>query len=134
MTTYPILDATGRRYAFEVESVYLTLSKGVTVLKAVDGVSNLQKRRLFRRPMDVHVRFRYRGVAFVVWEPYADSSRYWIGPEHPERSQMDVADLQAAFDAYDPPLLLKVLGNLLSRRFWMPRQPAGSTAITRSKP
>jgi hypothetical protein len=72
--------------------------------------------------MDVHVRFRYRGATFVVWEPHGDSSRYWIGPEDPERPRMDVGDLQATFDRYDPPLLLKIFGNLLSPKFWVPGQ------------
>ena len=120
MTTYPILDNAGKRFAFEIENVYLTLSKAAALLRSVDGVSDIQQRRLFRRPMDVHVRFRYRGVPFIVWEPYADSSRYWIGPEDAERAHPDVGDLQAAFDRYDPPFVLKALGYVVSLKFLLP--------------
>jgi hypothetical protein len=119
MTTYPILDNAGKRFAFEIENVYLTLSKAAALLRSVDGVSDIEQRRLFRRPMDVHVRFRYRGVPFIVWEPYADSSRYWIGPED-ARAHPDVGDLQAAFDRYNPPFVLKALGYLVSLKFLVP--------------
>lgn len=120
MTTYPIQDAAGRPFAFEVENVYLTLSKATALLKSADGVSDVRQRRLFRRPTDVHVRFRYRGVPFVLWEPYADSSPYWIGPEDEQGDHVDVGDLRVIFDRHDPPFVLKAFGYLLSFRFLVP--------------
>lgn len=120
MTTYPILDNTGTPFAFEIENVYLTLSRVTTLLRSIDGVSDIQQRRLFRGPMDVHVRFRYRGVPFVVWEPYGDSSRYWIGPSDEQQAHPDIAALQATFNGYEPPLLVKALGYLVSLKFLVP--------------
>lgn len=120
MTTYPINDLAGTTFAFEVESVYLTLSGVAALLRSVDGVSDVWQRRLFLRPTDVHVRFHYRGLPFMVWEPHADSSRYWIGPEGPDPEHADVGDLKAAFDQYDPPFILKALGYLFSLRFLVP--------------
>ena len=117
VTTYPILDNGGMPFAFEVEKVYLTLSKAAALLRSVEGVSDIQQRGLFRRPTDLHLRFRYRGEPFVVWEPYADSSRYWIGPDDTARSQPDIGVLQAAFDRHHPPFLLRALGYMISLKF-----------------
>jgi len=117
MNTYLILDNIGKPFAFEVENFYLSPSKAATLLRSVNGVSDIQQRRLFRQPMDVHVRFRFRGVPFIVWEPYGDSSRYWIGPADEQQAHPDVVDLQAAFGRYDPPVLLKALGYVFSLKF-----------------
>lgn len=117
VTTYPILNDGGQPFAFEVENIYLTLSKAAAVLRSVQGVSDIQQRGLFRRPMDVHLRFRYCGEPFVVWEPYGDSSRYWIGPDEPAQLHPDIGALQTAFDLYRPPFLLRALGNLITLKF-----------------
>jgi len=120
MTTYTVLDNTGKAFAFEIQNVYLTLSKAAALLRSVDDVSDIQQRRLLHRPMDVHLRFRYRGEPFVVWEPYADSSRYWIGPDDAAHTHPDIGDLQAAFARYDPPFALKAVGYLVSLKFLFP--------------
>jgi hypothetical protein len=104
-------------FAFEVENVYVTPSRAATVLRSVDGVSDMRQRSLFRGPTDVHVRFQYRGVPFVIWEPYADSSRYWIGPENESGNHADIGALLDAFDRYDPPFVVRALGYLISLKF-----------------
>ena len=122
MTTYSILDSAERLLAFEIENVYLTVSKAAALLQSVDGVSDIERRQLFRKPMDVHIRFRFRGVPFIVWEPYGDSSRYWIGPADKEQAHPNVADLQATFDRYEPPFVLRALGYIVSLKFLLPVQ------------
>jgi len=120
MTTYPIADDAGKHFAFEIENVYLTLSKAAALLRSHDGVSDIQQRRLFRGPMDLHLRFRFRGVPFILWEPYGDSGRYWIGPANEQQAHPDVADLQTTFDRYDPPFLRKALAYLVALKFLAP--------------
>jgi hypothetical protein len=125
MTTHPVYDDTGRAFAFEVEAIYLPLASGVSLLRPIDGVSDVRRRRLFHRPADIHIRFRYRGVPFVLWEPYGDSSRYWIGPEDERGDHPDVGDLRAAFARHRPPIWVKVLAYLFRFQFLQGRNKSG---------
>jgi hypothetical protein len=117
MTTYPIRDAAGTLFAFEIENAYVFPSTIVTLVRSVEGVSGVWQRPLFRRPMDIHVRFRYLGVPFMVWEPYGDSSRYWIGPDDDCAEHQDIAPIRSAFDVYTPPLPFRVIGYLVGLKF-----------------
>jgi hypothetical protein len=115
MTTFPIVDPeSGRIFAFEVENAYVSPRDIGRILAGIEGVSALRMRPVFRPPSDEHLSFRYRNQACTVWEPYADSSRYWIGP----RKGRDVcfSEIEAAFRAYDPPLAKRLLGDLLTLR------------------
>lgn len=116
MTTFPMRDSAGTTFAFEIDNVAITPSKAAAVLRSIDGVSDVKPRRIFRRPTDIHVRFRYGGVAFVVWEPYADSNRYWIGPQDDKQEHIEIGVVEAAFNRYSPPMIFRVLGNLLALR------------------
>jgi hypothetical protein len=35
-----------------------------------------------------------------VWEPYADSSRYWIGPNTSDKEAIDISTIEMAFRDY----------------------------------
>ncbi|MCY1562005.1 hypothetical protein D9M68_993370 [compost metagenome] len=56
----------------------------------------------------------------MVWEPFGDNSRYWIGPQEAERD-VDFATVEMAFKQYRPALLRKVLGDLIGLKF-LPRR------------
>jgi hypothetical protein len=67
----------------------------------------------------VHVTFKYLGLDYIVWEPFGDNSRYWIGPaqEDAQSSNTDVAPLANAFRDYQPPILVKMFGDLITLNF-----------------
>lgn len=107
----------GRLRAFEVENAYIGPSAIAQVLRQTEGVTEVQRRRLFSRDSEVHVRFRYRGHPCIVWEPYGDNSRYWIGPESTDSFTADMAPVEEAFGNYRPPPHRAFVGDLLTLRF-----------------
>ncbi len=70
------------------------------ILHSVDGVSS--QNREFRS--DVRLTFVFRGVPWIVWEAWGDSSRYWIGPRDVENHIIDVAPIHDAFAKYKSPI------------------------------
>lgn len=107
----------GRLIAFEIESAYIGAATVTRLLQQAKGISEVNRRRIFSGDGDVHVRFKYRGHPCIVWEPYGDNSRYWLGPENPEAFIEDMRDVEHIFNDYNPPMYRKMLGNLLSLRF-----------------
>jgi hypothetical protein len=117
MKTFPSKSSTdGRLIAFEIENAYIGPAAAARLLEKADGVSAVQRRRPFSGSGDVHVRFKHHGQSCIVWEPYGDNSRYWIGPENAESFSGDIRDIEQVFSKYSPPVLRAVLGNLLSLR------------------
>lgn len=114
MNTYPICDIDGRVYAFEIENVYIKVKKVANILLSAQGVSDIRIRKLFSTDGDIHVEFTYKDKKFIVWEPYADSSRYWIGPKDEADIHIEVSALEGVFHQYRPPLVIKILGDLVS--------------------
>ena len=118
MKTYPILTKDGHRaFAFEVENVYLSPAAAARLAATVDDVSEVVVRSVFSKSSDVHVEFKYRGQPYIVWEPYGDSSRYWIGPKEEARDAGDITALESAFSCYRPPMHRALLGNILTFQF-----------------
>lgn len=118
MKTYPAKTSPDARLiAFEVENAYIGPAALARLLQQVAGVSEVKRRRLFSGDGDVHVRFKYRAHLCIVWEPYGDNSRYWIGPENPEAFTEDLREVERALDDYSPPTHRAMIGNLLSLRF-----------------
>ncbi|MDT4844920.1 hypothetical protein D3C84_298990 [compost metagenome] len=119
MRTFPIQNAVGITYAFEIENAYISAADVASTLARVAGVSGT----LPRRPSSSDkflVTFQFRGHDCVVWEPFGDNSRYWIGPQEAERD-VDFATVEMAFKQYRPALLRKVLGDLIGLKF-LPRR------------
>jgi hypothetical protein len=82
MKTFPAAsEPDGRLRAFEVENAYIGPSAVAQVLRGTEGVTDVEQRRLFSRDSEVHVKFKCQGHPCIVWEPYGDNSRFWIGPE-----------------------------------------------------
>ena len=117
MKTYPTRSDDGRLYAFEVENAYIGSRKIAEILEGLPDVSAVRVRRPFSSPSDARVFFRYRGIAYVVWEAYGDSSRYWFGPEDEEDKSLSIDDIEEAFTSYTPPIARKMLGDLVSLNF-----------------
>jgi hypothetical protein len=44
----------------------------------------------------VHIRFLYRGREYIVWEPFGDNSRWWIGPEQTSVEPVSLVDIERA--------------------------------------
>jgi len=114
MKTHPIFKNQGVVFAFEIENAYIGFRRAGSVLEKVNNVSDITVRRPFSSSSEIHVEFRFKEKAFVVMDPYGDSSRYWIGTRDEAYEPLDVSELRAAFNAYVPPLFHKTLGDILT--------------------
>jgi hypothetical protein len=116
MDTFPLIDRVDRPpHAFEIENVYVSRRRAARILSAVPGVTKVHVQRLFQRS-DHRVEFEYQGRPCVVWEPFGDNSRFWIGPRDPDGRNVDITAIEAAFLSYRPNMLVHVLGSLVSLR------------------
>lgn len=117
MEIYPLTDRDGRVFAFEIDTAYIGIRQIATLLRAVHGVSDLRIRRLFSLPSDVHIEFCFKGENYIVWEPFADNSRYWIGPKNDDYTQIDIQEIADAFQQYHAPFIIKFFGDMVSFKF-----------------
>jgi len=117
MRTYPSQrESDGRVTAFEIENVYASPGTIARILRGIDSVSDVRKRRPFSAFDEFHIRFCFRGVECVVWEPFGDNSRYWIGPRNvPE--PLDLTLVEQAFRDYSPPIHRKLIGDIVTLHF-----------------
>lgn len=60
----------GQLFAFEIDNAYIRPRKIAVLLGAIDEISNISLRKPFSSSSDVHLKFKYRGEDFMVWEPY----------------------------------------------------------------
>jgi hypothetical protein len=113
MRTYPIIDEEkGELYAFEVENAYILPKRVARILREVNGVTDV--RRVWDRATDNRVQFKFEGRDYVVYEPYGDSSLYWIGPKD-DRST-DISAIEKAFKQYQPHWYQRFVGDILTLR------------------
>lgn len=107
MVTYPIFTDPEDKlkiFAFEIDNTWVSVAGVAKVISAVNGVSTVKRRRLFSFPDDIHITFMYLGTPYIVWEPWGDNSRYWIGPDDIKDGYMqNIAQLENAFKDYDAP-------------------------------
>ena len=117
MKTFPVIDErTGCALGFEIENTSISVPTVVAVLSGVKGVSEVRRRRAFSTWDEIHVHFRYRDVECIVWEPFGDNSRYWIGPKESVRP-VNLSDVERAFTEHRPRLVRRIIGDLLTFRF-----------------
>ena len=100
MKTYPLRRSDGTLLAFEVTSAWISFYYLFKTLRSVDGVSSV-KRQYFNED---RVSFQYHGVACVVNEPYGDNSRYWIRPQDPATTTIDMRPINTAFERHRSPI------------------------------
>lgn len=93
MLTFPIKDAAGHVFAFEIDAPLFGW-RLARRLRAAPGVSDVRPRKWWVGSPDVHIRFQYRGREYVVWEPYGDNSRWWIGPDDENAPHIPVDELE----------------------------------------
>lgn len=93
MRTFPIKDAEGSVFAFEIDAPLLGW-RLARRLRAVPGVTDVRPRRWWVGSPDVHIRFRYRDCEYVVWEAYGDSTRWWVGPQDENAPHAPLDDLE----------------------------------------
>lgn len=104
---------------FQVDAGYIARSAIAVLLENSEGVDNVNA----SSDGDIIVRFKYKGCPFIVWEPYGDNSRYWIGPADMVQGEPDVPDppdtvmLEERFKEYRPPLLRAMISGLLNLDF-----------------
>lgn len=107
----------GRPTAFQIENVYVSRRAVAQLLRKTEGVTDVSLRGRFGSADDTRVEFKYRGRDYIVWEPFGDNSRYWIGPKDPEEGAADIAGLESSFKRYHPPPFHRaLLGDLLTLR------------------
>lgn len=117
MKTYPVFSKDQPRcFAFEIENVYVSPTIVANLLATSEEVSDIQLRRMFSKSDEVHVSFMYRLQSYIVWEPFGDNSRYWIGPTKDMNREEDITELETIFKNYRPPFYRSVLGEILTFR------------------
>lgn len=104
MKTYPILRPDGSLLAFEISSSWLTFRPIYRILRSVHGVADI-KRNWFNED---RISFTYHGFPCVINEPWADNSRYWIGPVD-TKVGINLAPLNEAFQQYRSLLTMDVV-------------------------
>lgn len=124
MQTYLVRSDEGSQVPiFQIGSVYVSRRAMVELLKSVVGVTNVRLGKSVREPSDILIRFDFQGVPFMIWEPFGDNSRYWIGPADMVDGEPDVplapdiAPLVEAFNRYEPSFARSILGSLVTLDF-----------------
>ncbi len=107
----------GHTFAFEIENAYICPSKIADIISTIEGVSSVRLRKRFSSEKELHVKFSFHGNEFIVWEPYGDSSRYWIGPAGQLELDNDIEPLIKVFESYRPPFMRRVLGDVMTLNF-----------------
>jgi hypothetical protein len=80
MKTYDLTDDEGRVFGFEVSNAFFPRSTACRVVQRIPGAKLIRGPRIFPSE-DEFCEFELEGVTFVLWEPWGDNSRYWIGPK-----------------------------------------------------
>ena len=115
MNIYRLLTNTGQTFAFEIENIYICPIKIADIISTIDGVTSVRCRKPFTAEKEIHIKFLFHETEFIVWEPYGDSSRYWIGPA--DESELDIELLIKAFKNYQPSFVRRVIGDIITFKF-----------------
>lgn len=119
MKTFPVAAETDERVvAFEIDSVYVSRRTIAKLLKQIEGVADIRLGGRFGSSNDIRVEFKYLDRDYIVWEPFGDNSRYWVGPRDLRERVTHIDELQAAFGRYKPPFHRALLGDLLTLRLF----------------
>lgn len=117
MKTNSLFFEDGELFAFEIENVYISIRKSAMILAGISNVSDIRVRKLFSKgESNVHIKFKYFGVEYILMEPYGDSSDYWIGPDG-NNEKLNIVELENAFKQYRPHVIVKFFGDLISLNF-----------------
>jgi hypothetical protein len=118
MKTHPLFGSDcGRKFAFEIERAYIAPAAVARILSDVAHVTDIERRKMFSAIADVILSFNYKGQAYIVWKPYGDSSRYWVGPGPETERDVDITPIETVFRCYRPPFHRALIGSVLKLRF-----------------
>jgi hypothetical protein len=81
MRTYPLLDANGELYAFEVGNVLIGGATIGRLVRSKLGATITSGPTAVFSSTDVRLGFTFNGARFIAVEPFGDNSRYWVGSE-----------------------------------------------------
>lgn len=104
MKLYDLKDESGRIFAFQVDN--FGRHRACRFVGKIPGVVVLRRQRHFQfLSEDESCEFELEGQRFVIYEPWGDNSRYWVGPEPPQWCPQ-VERVRNAFAAYKASELL----------------------------
>jgi hypothetical protein len=91
-----------RPYAFEIPEWRRPFWRKTLVrfLESVPEVTEVRRGGNWFSGDENRAHFLFHGVPFVVWEPWGDNSRYWIGPADTKAAAPDLGPLMQAFREY----------------------------------
>lgn len=115
MKTYSVKNQAGMEADFEIENAYISPKSIAALLGKTPQITNIQAKNLSHP--EYRVEFKYCGIDCVVWEPFGDNSRYWIGPKDKD-SKIDISEIREIFDKYSPPLLMRMLGDIVTLKLF----------------
>lgn len=114
MKTYDLHDEAGRVLAFEVDNFWLGRKGTAAIVQSIPDATVIRKPgAIATSGEEGFLLFQIGARRFVAWEPWGDSSRYWIGPDPPGYSE-DTEMVRAAFQNIP--------------RAWFAALPASTTA------
>ena len=96
MKTFPAYDAAkGALVSFDVEVPDVSLKRIEAMLRDLPRVTGVRRKPWFSGD-EFRITFDYDGRGCVVWEPFGDNSRYFIGQiEGPD--PIDLAEIESRF-------------------------------------
>jgi hypothetical protein len=114
--TFPAIGDEGVLRGFEIKHAYLTARSLSALVSEIDGVVDVANPGKAERDQGVRLRFKFKDLDFEVWEPYADSSRYLVGPSKSAlpRAMEAIRAVEGAFQSHQPRLFLRIVGSVLS--------------------
>ena len=99
MRTFQLHNDDGISIGFEISNSFFSSVGIARCIRRIKGCEIVSRRRWFSAD-EIHVRFSFSGKRFVVWEPFGDNSRLWVGPEDGEIISPEVIDeLKSKFEA-----------------------------------
>ncbi len=85
MRVYDLHDPAGVLTAFEIPAI--GRQRVQRFVATLPGAKVLRRQRRFQIGQEEHFcEFEFDGRRFVIWEPWNDSSRFWIGEDQPQTS------------------------------------------------
>jgi hypothetical protein len=101
MRIHRLSQSSGEPYGFEVSNGWLQPRAAARLLRSKGA--EITFRRKFLRPGNIHLKFRYKGFDFELFETFGDSDCYEIVPVHPANTPpAPILELQAIFEQYRP--------------------------------
>ena len=80
MKTFLLNNDEGELTGFEISNSFLSSGSIARCVRRIRGCDVVSSRRWFSAD-EVHVRFLFANKRFILWEPFGDNSRLWVGPE-----------------------------------------------------